>query len=349
MNSDDRRRIPDGQDALSRRKFVQTGGLFVAGCALGVSGASSTRVSAETETPEIPRRTLGRTGEKVSVLGLGTALLGHQNNNRPEVKKLVDVFSEAIDRGVTYVDSGRIYGRSEMALEKVLKARRDKVFLATKAWANTYEEAKESFEKSMAALKVDHVDVLHIHNLGGKDIDRVLDDGTRGKGGSWKFLQEAKKAGKARFIGITGHQMPVKYVRMLETGTVDVMMVVMNFVDRHIYKFEATALPVARKHKTGVMAMKVFGGLQGGWGSYSARRPVPSQMKKEHHRKSVAYVKSLEGVTGMVIGVHTREQLIENIRMVTSTKALSKTELEELAGLGKQFAPRWTARFGPVA
>lgn len=351
MKSDERRCSPRGPDPVSRREFVQTSGLFVAG-ALGVSSGATRGLRADEDTPEIPKRTLGRTGEKVSVLGLGTALLGHQNNNRPNVEKLVGVFSEAIDRGISYVDTARIYGRAEMALAKVLETRRDKVFLATKVWANTYEEAKDLFEKSLAALKVDHVDVLHIHNLGGKDLDRVLDDGTPGgspgKGGAWKYLQECKKAGKARFLGITGHQMPAKYVRMLETDTVDVMMVVMNFVDRSIYNFEGTALPVARKHKTGVMAMKVFGGLQGGWGSYSARKPVPSQMSKEDHRRSIAYVKSLEGVTGMVIGVHTREQLIENIRTVTSTPALSASELEELDTKGKALAPRWTARFGPV-
>ncbi len=333
---------------VSRREFVQTSGLAVAG-ALGVSSVPTRRLRAEDTTPEIPKRVLGRTGEKVSILGLGTALLGHQNNNQPDVEKLVSVFSEAIDRGVSYVDTARMYGRSEMALAKVLASRRDTTFLATKVWATTYEEARDLFEESLSTLKVDHVDVLHIHNLGGKDVDRVLDDGTPGKGGSWKYLQECRKAGKTRFIGITGHQMPARYVRMLETGTVDVMMVVINFVDRSIYNFEGTVLPVARKHGTGVMAMKVFGGLQGGWGSYSARNPVPSQMRKEDHQRSVAYVKGLEGVTGMVIGVHTREQLLENIRTVTSTPALSGAELEELAAKGKSLAPQWTARFGPVS
>ena len=97
------------------------------------------------------------------------------------------------------------------------------------------------------------------------------------------------------------------------------------------------------------MAMKVFGGLQGGWGRSSARKPVPSRMSKDDHQRSVAYVKSLEGVTGMVIGVHTREQLIENIRTVTSTRALSEADLKGLDAKGKTLAPQWTARFGPVA
>lgn len=349
MTSDETRRPKQGAGPVSRREFVQAGSLVVAG-ALGVSIVPKRGLRAEEEeTPPIPRRTLGRTGEKVSVLGLGTALLGHQNRNRPDVDKLVRVFSEAIDRGITYVDTARMYGRAETALSKVLESRRDKVCLATKVWATTYEEAKDLFEKSLAALKVDHVDILHIHNLGGKDVDRVLDDGTAGKGGSWKYLRECKEAGKARFIGITGHQMPAKYVEMLKTGTVDVMMVVMNFVDRSIYNFEGAVLPVAREKGTGVMAMKVFGGLQGGWGSYSAPKPVPSRMDKTDHRKSIAYVKSLRGVTGMVIGVHTPEQLIENIRTVTSTPALKESELDELIARGKKLAPEWTARFGPVS
>ncbi|HVR76497.1 MAG TPA: aldo/keto reductase [Planctomycetota bacterium] len=344
------------EKGLTRREFVRGGGVLVAG-ALGFAGpllphGTSRLAGAEESAGEkprggpgaMPRQVLGKTGAEVSILGLGTALLGHQNNNKPEIPKLIGVFSEAVDRGINYVDTARIYGGAEEALRTVLKTRRDKVFLVTKVWANTAAEAEKSFHASLQQLEVEAVDVLHLHSAGDKEIDKVL-----GPGGSWEFLQKAKKEGKTRFVGITGHSRPANFVRILETGTVDVLMAAMNFVDRHVYGFEEKVLPVARKHKTGVMAMKVYGGVKGGFSNYGSRTPFPSQMKAEHHERSIAYVKSLEGVTGMVIGAHSREQLLENIERVLAAKPLSKEDFVKLCEEGKKLAPEWEARFGPVA
>jgi predicted aldo/keto reductase-like oxidoreductase len=331
---------------VSRRDFLRTSTLAAgAGLALSAAGARLGADESETPakaTPPVPRKPLGRTGLEVSILGLGTALLGHQNGNNPEIPKLVRVFSDAIDRGITYVDTARIYGGAEEALSQVLPGRRDKVVLATKVWADTYEAARESFEKSLSVMKLEEVDILHLHNAGSKDIDKVL-----GKGGSWEFIQEAKKAGRARFIGITGHEHPQKFVRMLETGTVDVLMIAMNFVDRFIYGFEDVVLPVARKHATGVLAMKVFGGVEGGFRNYPTRTPRPSQLAAEHHLSAIRYAKSLEGVAGMVIGVHTSEQVHRNIEMVVSAEPLSPAEFAALYYKGKAISADWSPRFGP--
>ena len=350
---------PLRDEALSRRSFVRRGGRLVAGAAaLGagsaligrrlLAGAASSRAEEsgkEEPLPDkIPTAKLGRTGAEVSILGLGTALLGHQNDNNPELPKLIEVFSEAIDRGITYVDTARIYGRAEEALREVLKTRREKVFLATKAWAETYEEAEKSFHESLKSLGVDSVDVLHLHSNGDKDTDKVL-----GERGAWEFFEKAKKDGKARFLGITGHSRPQRFVRMLETDRVDVMMVVLNFVDRYVYGFEEKVLPVARKHKTGVMAMKVFGGVRGGFRNYPAKTPHPSQLERDHHRRSIAYAKTLEGVTGMVIGVHSLAQLHQNIRDVVAAEPLSEEAFRETCELGASIAESWTPRFGPVA
>ena len=337
---------------VTRRDFVRQSGLLAAGAAIGIGttaggrqplAAGGEEKPAKVETPPIPRSVLGRTGVEVSILGFGTALLGHQNSNQPEVPKLINVFSEALDRGINYLDTARIYGRAEEALKEVLRTRREKTFLVTKVWANTSEEAEKSFHESLERLGVSSVDVLHLHSAGDKEIDKVL-----GPGGSWEFLAKAKKDGKTRFVGITGHSRPANFVRLLETDQVDVMMVAMNFVDRFIYGFEEKVLPVARKHKTGVMAMKVYGGVQGGFPNYGSKTPHPSQMKGEHHVRSIAYVKALEGVTGMVIGAHTLEQLHENIRRVVETKPLGKEDFEKLCEEGKAVAAGWTPRFGPA-
>jgi hypothetical protein len=342
------------QRELSRRDFVQRGGgALVAGAALGVLGGlpatllhGEEKALKDARSGTIPRKVLGRTGIEVSILGLGTALLGHQNNNNPEIKKLIEVYSEALDRGITYVDTGRIYGRAEEALGTVVNSggRRDKIFLATKVMEDERDKAEKSFEESLRLLKVEHVDVLHLHSTGDRDLDKVL-----APGGLWDYFLKMKKEGKTRFLGITGHNRPLKFRRMLETDQVDVMMVAMNFVDRHIYGFEEKVLPVALKHKTGVMAMKVFGGVEGGFRNYTAKTPHPSQLALEHHRRSIAYAKSIEGLTGMVLGVHGREQLEENIRRVLEVEPLAKEDFDKLCAEGKAIAAGWDARFGPAA
>jgi predicted aldo/keto reductase-like oxidoreductase len=196
-----------------------------------------------------------------------------------------------------------MYGGAELALKEVLQGRRDKVVVATKVWTETADEAEKLFHESLKVMGLDHVDILHLHSSGDKSMDKVM-----GKGGSWEFLEKAKAAGKTRFLGMTGHSRPANFIPLIETGKVDVLMVALNFVDRHIYGFEEKVLPAARKQKMGILAMKVYGGVKGGFPNYPSRTPHPSQMDSGHHVRSVAYAKSLEGVTGMVIGVHSREQ-----------------------------------------
>jgi predicted aldo/keto reductase-like oxidoreductase len=338
----------DGRE-LSRREFVVAGAL--AGAALGggfgCAGAGQERGAARAEEVPppgsdlgpIPRRVLGRTGEEVSILGLGTAPMGE---GPPGVEECASVFSEAIDRGMTYVDTARIYGNAEEALARILPGRRAKVFLVTKCMTDTREAAQESFETSLRTLGVDAVDLLHLHSTGDRDIDQVL-----APGGVWDYLLEMKKQGKTRFVGITGHNRPEKFLRLISTGQVDAMMVAMNFVDRHVYGFEEKVLPAARAQGTGVMGMKTFGGILGGFRYTSVRRP--SQLDPIHLQNAVRYSLSLEGVTGIVIGVHDAAELRQNIRFVLNAAPLSDREREALESHGKRLAPEWGPRFGPVA
>jgi hypothetical protein len=252
------------------------------------------------------------------------------------------VFAEAIDRGINYVDTARIYDNAEEALGRVLRTRREKVFLVTKCMTDSREDAQRSFETSLRNLAVDHVDLLHCHSTGDRDLDRVL-----APGGMWDYFLELKRQGKTRFLGITGHSRPQNFVRMLETGQVDSMMVAMNFVDRHTYGFEEKVLPVARRHGTGAMAMKVLGGILGGFAFNRQRRP--SQMDAAFHHLAVRYALSLEGVSGVVIGVHDAAELRQNVRFVLNAPPLSEREREAIDRHGRRLAEEWGPRFGPVA
>lgn len=336
-----------GNDAppLSRRHVLAGAAAF--GMALGGVRAEA-RAGAEGETKSspgdgdglgtIPRRRLGKTGAEVSILGLGTATMGE---NPSTVEECASVFSEAIDRGINYIDTARIYGNAEEALGKILRTARDKVFLVTKCMTDTAEDAQKSFEESLRLLGVEAVDVLHLHSTGDRNLEVAL-----GEGGAWQYLQRMKKEGKTRFIGITGHNRPANFLRVLDTGAVDVMMVAMNFVDRHIYGFEEKVLPKARELGVGVMAMKTFGGLRGGF--RFTRRVTPSQMDPIFYQNAVRYSLGLEGVTGIVIGVKKAEELRQNIRFVLNAVPLSDDERDSMGKHGERIAAEWGPRLGPV-
>ena len=327
---------------LSRRAFIGAGsGALVGAAALGGlpgSAGGPAEMNSSDDLGPIPRRPFGKTGEKVSILGFGTANMGEAP---PSGEECAAVFSEAIDRGINYMDTARIYGNAEDAMGKVLKTRRDKVFLVTKCFTDTRKEAEESFETSLRKMGVDHVDLLHLHSTGDRDLEQVL-----APGGVWDYLLKMKEQGKTRFIGITGHSMPEKFLHMLDTNQVDAMMVAMNFVDRNIYGFEDKVLPRARELGVGVMAMKVYGGIRGGFRYVKQRRP--SQMNAMYLQLAVRYALGLEGVSGAVIGGHDIEELHQNIRYVLNAPKLSSAELAALKSTGERIATDWGPRFGPV-
>lgn len=350
----DRETVGEREASVSRRAFLDKSGALT-GAALvgflpgraGASGladapppaAAGADREAGTTKGEIPRRILGRTGERVSIIGLGTACMGE---GPQDARECAAVFAEAIDHGINYVDTARIYGDAEEALGQVLKTRRDKVFLVTKCMTDSRGAAEESFEKSLRELNVDHVDLLHLHSAGDRDLDQVL-----APGGVLDYFLKLKEAGKTRFLGISGHSRPRQFLRMIATDKIDVMMVAMNFVDRHTYGFETKVLPAAREKNMGVMAMKVFGGIRGGFSRNRERRP--SQLDPVYLQIAVRYALGIEGVTGVVIGVHDAEELRQNIRYVLGAPPLSQAERTALEAHGKRIAEEWGPRFGPVA
>lgn len=321
---------------LSRRDFLQRAALGGAALALG------TRI--QTEEPaasggDLPRRVLGRTKAEVTILGLGTAPIGEA---RVEIEQAARIYAEVIDRGVNYVDTARGYGIAEEALARILPGRRDKLFLVTKVWVETAADAEKSLTESLRTLKVDFVDLVHIHHVGGKNLDRVL-----AEDGVLEYLRKQKKAGKLRFIGISGHARPPNFVRMLETGEIDVVMAVMNYADRNIYDFEGKVLPECRKRNVGAVAMKVYAGIQGGFPNHR-RGWVGCNTPHELLPSALAYALDLEGVATAVVGPFTLEQAIENVEIAKKYKPLSKEAREKLLEFGRELAGKLGPRYGPV-
>jgi predicted aldo/keto reductase-like oxidoreductase len=248
-----------------------------------------------------------------------------------------------MDRGVNYIDTARIYGHAEEVLGQLVPSRRDKLFLVTKVWTDSAATAEKAFEESLRRLKVDHVDLVHIHHVGGKDLGKVL-----AKEGVLECLLKQKQAGKLRFIGISGHACPPKFVQMLETGQIDVMMAVMNYADRNIYDFETKVLPECRKRNVGVAAMKVYAGIKGGF-PFHRKGHVGCVTPPERLPQALAYALDLEGVSVAVVGPFTLQQAIENVGFARRYQPLGEAERNDLLSFGKELAAKLGPRYGPVA
>ena len=162
------------------------------------------------------------------------------------------------------------------------------------------------------------------------------------------YLLRQKEAGKTRFVGISGHSKVKAFVPIIETGNIDVVMMAMNFVDRHTYAFEEKVLPVAIRHNVGVACMKVFGGIRGGFGVADGPNPGP-QMDPRYIKQAIRYAMGLPGVATLVIGPHTIGQLRQNVEMVSSYQPLTDEERLELSELGRRLATQWGEHYGPVA
>lgn len=203
--------------------------------------------------------------------------------------------------------------------------------------------AEKSLTESLRRLKVENVDLVHIHHVGGKDLDKVL-----AKDGVLEYLVRQKQAGKLRFIGMSGHASPPRFLRMLETGQMDVMMAVMNYADRNIYDFEGKVLPECRKQNVGVAAMKVYAGIKGGFPNHK-KGGVGCVTPPERLPQALAYALDLEGVSIAVVGPFTLEQALQNVEFARKYKPLTDVERNDLLAFGKELAPKLGPRYGPVA
>jgi len=322
-------------DGMNRRQFIKRAGCAGAGLALAAIRQPLRAQSSEV----LPKRVLGRTKEKVSILGLGTAPVGE---GPVDVQEGIRIFSEALERGVTYVDTARIYGNAEEILGHIIPKRRDKLFVVTKVSTDSAARAEQSLNESLRQLKIDHLDLVHIHSIGGKNLDRVL-----AADGVLEYLLKQKEAGKLRFIGISGHNRPANFVRMLQTDQIDVLMCVMNYADRNIYDFESKVLPEARRRNVGCVAMKVYAGIKGGFPNHRSGY-VGCATEPAYLPQAMAYALDLEGVSVAVVGPYTLEQSIQNVEFARKYAPLSESQRDLLMGHGRKLAETLGPRYGSV-
>jgi predicted aldo/keto reductase-like oxidoreductase len=209
----------------------------------------------------IPYRTLGHTGEKVSCIGMGGYHLGRPTISSSDAIKLIH---SGVERGINFLDNSWDYneGESERRMGKALKegGYRDRVFLMTKIDGRTKAEARKQTDESLKRLKVDHLDLLQFHEIiRFEDPDRIFE-----AEGAIEAALEAKKEGKTRYIGFTGHKDPRIHLYMLEVADrngfqFDAVQMPINVMDAHFRSFGQLVLPELVKRNIGILGMKSMG------------------------------------------------------------------------------------------
>jgi len=207
----------------------------------------------------MPYRRLGRTGERVSLIGLGGYHIGIQKEEQESIR----LIRTALDNGVNFLDNSWDYneGVSEIRMGKALKdGYRKKAFLMTKIDGQDRKTAGAQLEECLRRLQTETVDLLQFHEIiRMEDADRIF-----APGGALEAVLEAKKAGKVRYLGFTGHKSPAVHLKMLQTAfdhgfTFDAVQMPLNIMDAHYDSFEKKVIPVLQKHDIGILGMKTFG------------------------------------------------------------------------------------------
>jgi len=303
---------------FSRREFLGS-------TALGAVAAGT--LAADSSKTTMPTRVLGKTGARVSILAFGA---GSRYLSYTDDEAALAALKKGLDLGITYIDTSDDYGRdhlSEQRVGRVIKGRRDDIFLATKISRRDGDDVKRAVEGSLKALQVDHVDLLHVHSLTDEaDLARV-----EAKGNVLEQLLKFRDQKVTRFIGITSHTNPAVLKTAIERHDFDCVQMALNagmaammsgrggMVPNPAMQtsFETTALPVAVRKNMGVLAIKIYA--------------QDALIGEAPHEKLLYYTLSLP-VPAAVVGMPKVEHIDDNVRMAKAFRALSSSEMRELSG-----------------
>ena len=249
---------------MERRDFLKSAAIAGVATAAGAVAQAETAATPSTAitrpmSPDMQYRELGRTGEKVSAIGLGGYHIGKQQDPAESVR----LVRAAIDRGITFMDNCWDYndGISEVRMGQALRdGYRNKVFQMTKIDGRTAKEYNKQLEESLSRLHMDTIDLVQFHEvIRLDDPDRIF-----APGGAMEAAVAARQAGKIRYIGFTGHKDPLVHLRMLDMAQkhnfhFDTVQMPINVMDAHFRSFTKDVMPVANAQGIGVLAMKTFG------------------------------------------------------------------------------------------
>jgi uncharacterized protein len=274
----------------------------------------------------LPRRLLGRTGEKVTILGLGGFHVGSLSDR--EAQALIEA---AIEGGIRFFDNARQYqsGGSEAKYGRLLTPKyRDHIFLMTKTLARDSSSAQRDLEGSLRRLRTDHFDLWQMHSVESPD-----DVDLRRREGVFQVMEEAKKSGKTRYIGFSGHRTPAAHRRVLEvTDQFDTCQMPINAADPSYQSFIKNVLPRLVEKNMGILAMKTladrgfFGRNRWDARSTGVSPLIPNRISVV---EAIHFVWSLP-VTVLITGAESVDQVHEKIRLAQSFKGMSEEDRQRI-------------------
>jgi aryl-alcohol dehydrogenase-like predicted oxidoreductase len=288
---------------MRRRTFLSTS---------AAAGLSLSAPSANAAPVEIPKRVFGKTGERLTIIGQAGGRFPMCTYDEAKA-----VTRRAYDLGINYFDCARIYwsGKSEEVYGDVLPPFRKKIFLTTKSPERSRKGAEADLEKSLRELKTDYLDLWQIHQVSSMDeVQQIF-----GPAGAIEAFVAAKKAGKCRFMGFTGHHDPEVHLAMLKNfSDYDTILMPLNPADPSYLSFEKMVLPVAVERGMGIQAMK----------STANAGLLPDL----HLKECLSYVLSLP-VHCLALGCTTVGQIEDDVRIAQQFEPLSA---EQMAGIRRR-------------
>jgi aryl-alcohol dehydrogenase-like predicted oxidoreductase len=301
--------------------------------ALGALAAIGLTAGAQTKSNGMIYRTLGKTGERVSAIGIG----GFHIGSTADPNEGIRIVRAAVDRGINFLDNCWDYhdGESELRMGRALRdGYRQKAFLMTKFDGRTRKATAKQIDESLARLETDHIDLMQYHeNIRMEDPDRFF-----AEDGPLEALMEAKKAGKIRYIGFTGHKDPVVHLRMLEVAAAhkfhfDSCQMPLNVLDAHFRSFTHQVVPKLVEQGIAVLGMKPL-----------AQGIVFTSGSGVTAIECLHYAMSLP--TSVVItGCETMERLEQAIHAAETFQPMSPQQMEAL--LAKTKTAALTGKFEP--
>jgi aryl-alcohol dehydrogenase-like predicted oxidoreductase len=276
--------------------------LFVGSAFSGLAAAQAPKVKAG----DVPKRRLGKTGVDVTVIGMGGARF-----HLIPFDEGTTLVRRAYDLGLNYFDMARSYydGKAEEVYGAAIGPFRKKIFLTSKSGNRTKAGAEKELETSLRLMKTDYLDLWQVHGVNTQqDVDRVL-----GPGGALEAFVAAKKAGKCRFIGFTGHADPAFNLQMLKGYTgFDTTLMPLHACDKQYLSFAAKVLPAAQKAGLGIFGMKIFGNA--------------FLLRTFSVATCLRYTLSLP-VSAAVLGFTTQGQLEDDVRIARGFRPMTAEEV----------------------
>lgn len=309
----------------NRREFIKKSTLAAVAASIGALPVKAV----QQKKPLIPKRILGRTGVEVPIIGFGAGSLFQRayKNREDEAEQLLN---HAVDLGITWFDTANNYGEdgwSEKMVGRVLKTRREEVFLTTKIRGDKYDEIMRKLEISLKRLQTDHIDLLHVHWLRPDEVDLLGE-----KGYSVETYYKLREQKVVRFIGVSSHDNPIPITRFIERYDFDCVQLALNAaklgVDQPGWRlapemppsFETITLPVAQKKNMGIIAMKVLA-----YGHLLGNTP-----DKADAQTLMRYAWSLP-VASSIIGMTSTAEVEQNAAWASAFQPMTPTEMREVS------------------